>query len=172
VIYQGSASGSIFAGESKPLTSFQVPSQAANGKTILGIHVRNGATSKLSSLYKTFDIDGIASTLQAITSKETYMNTEAITGISTLTTGQFGIDNGNMRVNVTNTQEGGTGNFSLFLPKGWSRLFSPQGLAMGADGTVFVADSNIIWKFDSDGNALTNWGVRVAMTVSLIILTA
>ena len=67
---------------------------------MLGIEVRDSATSKPSSLYKILDIDGITVTLQTKTSKEAYLNTEAITAMSTVANGQLGIDAGSLKVAV------------------------------------------------------------------------
>ena len=42
----------------------------------------------------------------------------------------------------------------------WDRLFKPSGIAIGPDGTLFVADSNqeIVTRFSAQGEPLKRWG--------------
>ena len=98
--------------------------------------------------------------LQTKTDKDAYLKTEAITGISTILNGQFGIVNGNLDVKVTGMKLSDT-EFKHFLPKeGWGSFNYPSAVAIGPDGAVYMADSgnNRIQKFDANGNFITNWG--------------
>jgi len=160
-IYRGNVTGTIFAGETKPLTGFQIPSQTAESLIFLRVRLRDTATGKLPYLYKALESNGLKAELSVRTDKTSYLTTEAVTALHTLTSGRFSIENGSMNIQVkgygASPQEG----FTHFLPlSGWWPFKNPSGVAVGADGYLYVADrgNHRIQKFNSTGKFITQWG--------------
>ncbi len=163
VIYQGSVTGSILAGEKKTLADIQIPSQTVNGPVFLDIQIRDTKTSKPSYLYKTFEITGLTATLQTMTNKEAYLKTEAITGLASIANGAFGIEGGSLKLTVNKIKTSGTGQFTYFFGgfgSGDGQFSHPYGIAVAFDGSVYVTDcyNYRIQKFDNKGNFITKWG--------------
>ena len=154
-IYQNSISDSIPAGSSKTY-SFQIPNQAGDSDYTLYAEVIDSGNIKTTNSFG-IKIIGVNATLSARTDKDIYIPTDSITCISSIVNGPFGIEGGSLKVSVTKRG----GEFTHFLPKEVAVSFSyPGGVAVGADGSVYVADTdnNRIQKFDGNGNFITKWG--------------
>jgi uncharacterized repeat protein (TIGR01451 family) len=160
VIYQGDPTDTVMAGEKKTLADIQIPSQTLDGKIHLYIRIKDNNSGVLSYFYQVFDITGVTASLQTITDKESYLKTEAITGLTSLTNGAFRTENGSLNIIVSKIKATSTDEFKHFLPlKGWTAFNLPRGVAIGSDGSVYVVDTNnLIQKFDSNGNFITKWG--------------
>ena len=160
-IYHGSVTGTILTGEKRPLVDMQIPPQATNGAGYLQVRIRDSKTGKTAYFDKAIEIAGIIASLQTRTDKSAYLNTEAITGISNLSNGQFGIEGGSLKVSVSKITRSATGQFTQFLPKIEGISFSyPGGVAVAPNSSIYVADTDNhrIQKFDNDGNFIMKWG--------------
>jgi sugar lactone lactonase YvrE len=161
IIYEGTAAGVIAAGEKKTLTDILIPQQTVNGFVYLNIQARNNSTTMLVDFNKTLAVSGLTSTVQARTDKDVYLKTEEITSLSSILNGQIGIDGGSLRMSISKVNPVDPGQFTHFLPKtGWWPFYVPYGVAVGPDGSFFVADygNHLIVKFDREGKFIKKWG--------------
>lgn len=159
VIYQNTIIEVIQAGASKNY-SFQVPNQAADGDYLLYAEATDSKSKKTSASFD-FRIIGLNATLNTRTDKDIYLPTEAVTGITSIVNGPFGIENGSLKVSVSGIASTAAGGFKHFLPKEVGAIFNyPWGIAVGPDGSIYVVDTDnhCVQKFDSNGNFITKWG--------------
>lgn len=159
VIYQNTIIEVIQAGASKNY-SFQVPNQAADGDYLLYAEATDSKSKKTSASFD-FRIIGLNATLNTRTDKDVYLPTEAVTGITSIVNGPFGIENGSLKVSVSGIAPTAAGGFKHFLPKEVGAIFNyPWGIAVGPDGSIYVVDTDnhCIQKLDSNGNFITKWG--------------
>jgi len=163
-IYQGGVAGTILAGEKKSLIDIQIPSQTTAGPAFLNVQVKDSKTGKRAYILKMLEVTGLTSNLETKTNEDVYFKTEAITGISSIANGSFGIEGGSLKIAVTRVRAAGIGESSHFLPRlpkeGWVIFRAPSGVAVGPDGSVYVVDyyDHRIQKFDSRGNLINKWG--------------
>jgi len=153
IIYQNTIFDTIQAGASKTY-SFQISNQAADSDYTLYAEVIDSRNIKTTNSFG-IKIIGLNAALSTRTDKNIYLPTELITGISNILNGQFGIEDGSLKVSVSKTSQSATGQFTHFLPKtGWWLFSGPSGVAIGSDGSIYVADTynSRIQKFDSSGN--------------------
>ncbi len=159
-IYNGTFSGVVLAGGSATAVTFQIPPQAASGGLDLIINSTDLNTWKSTGLENTLSVTGLQASLAAQTDKPAYLNTENVTAIANVTNGAIGIWNGTLDVK-TYRLSADIGQFKLFLPKtGWIAFSSPNSVAIGPDGSIYVSDvgNNTITKYDSAGNYKSRWG--------------
>jgi DNA-binding beta-propeller fold protein YncE len=164
VIYNGSATDTILAGEIKTLADIHISSQAASSLAFLNVLTRDSETGRFTAFSRTLEITGLTAELQTRTDKDAYLKTEVITGISNVINGQFGIVNGILNVTVSKMETHRTGGqFDHFLPKeGWLPLDYVSGIAIGSDGSIYVLNLEIsydrVLKLDSNGRVIISWG--------------
>jgi streptogramin lyase len=157
-VYKNTVTDIMLAGDTK-VYSFQIPFQTANGNYHLYAEVLDSRAQKTSNSF-VIKIIGINSILNTRTDKEVYLKTEDITATSRIVNGQFDIEDGSLKV-IVNKIKAGTLQFTHFLPKtGGLPFYLPDGIAIGLDGFVYVAEegNNRIQKFDNNGNFITKWG--------------
>lgn len=167
-IYQGSASGTILAGEKKSIADIRIPAQTVSGIVRLEVVLRDAKTGKGAYLYKTLTINGLTTDLFARTDKDVYLNTEAVTAITALSSSGMNIENGTLNVKVNRYKKPTGEEFSQFLPKtsggscssGDGQFCYPDGVAIAPDGSVYIVElsNHRVQKFDSYGNFITKWG--------------
>ena len=168
VLYQGSASGDIMAGEIKTLKSMQLPGQISGGMELLAVTLQDMKTGELSSLNKSLVIDGLQAGLLARTGNDIYTNAQTVTAINTIASSTVYIENGTLDIKINRYTKPGTGQFDLFLPLSGDlnigssdgQFFGPTNIAVAGDRSVYVVDSgnNRIQQFDSSGSFVTKWG--------------
>lgn len=174
IIYQGNIAGTIMSGESKTVTDIKIPAQTASGRAILDVKLKDTKSGKFASLRSYFSVIGLEAGLTARTDKDAYLNTDAITALTTLTSGAFAIENGSMDVKVIRHKGMVEGNgFTHFLPKtGWGPIKAPTRIAMAPDGSAYVIDHSSyfsgsdgytiynyhILKFNANGVFVSKWG--------------
>jgi len=159
-IYSENLTGAILAGEKKTLEGLKIPPQTLNGSVILNVRIKETRTGGKSYLSKSLEVNGPTASLETRTEKETYFKTEPITGISTLSNGPFGIENGSLNVAVKRRDIATQDEFEHFLPKeDWKPFSNPGGIA-AAWNHVYVADTgnHRIQEFYYDGLILAEWG--------------
>ncbi len=162
-VYQGSVAGTVAAGLKKTLAAVPLPAQASSGALLLDVSIKDEKTGKSSSLFKVLNLEGVAANLVARTVKDIYLNTEAVTAISTLASNDVGIENGTLELKVYKYKKPVKGEFTRFLPKpGSPALKWPAGLAIDSHGFIYVVDSgnHRIQKFDDGENIVAAWGGR------------
>ena len=153
VFFEGSAIGSILAGEKKSLTAFPVPLQATSGPIVLSVIVKNTKTGSLFSVNKNLIISGLEAGLSARTDKAAYLLTEPITAVSSITNGAHAIEGGTLDLTVTKYGAAGEDGFRLILPlTGWIPLMTsgstPTKVTVSSDGSIYVVDGSRVKKFD------------------------
>ncbi|MBI4688695.1 MAG: hypothetical protein HY754_00245, partial [Nitrospirae bacterium] len=104
----------------------------------------------------------MTASLQTNTDKDVYLNTEAIIGISTILNGQFGIENGSLKITVSGMKTT-TGEFHTIVGGYGNKAeqFShPVSIAASLDGYIYVAEAGNcrVQKLDGNGNFVTKWG--------------
>lgn len=155
-IYQNTISDTIPAGASKNY-SFQIPFQTAAGNYLLYAEVTDNQGKKTSAFFP-IRVTGLNATLTTRTDKEFYLFSESITAITSVSTGMFGIEDGQLKLTVGSLIGK---QFSKFLPKeNWAVFNNPRGVAVSPDGSFYVADAGNyrIQKFDSAGKIKKIWG--------------
>jgi len=159
MIYEGSAAGSVLAGEKKTLTTFPVPPQTATGPVVLNVIVKNAKTGSLFSFSKNLAVNGLEAALSTWTDKVAYLQTEPIMAFSSIINSALAIDGGVLDLTVNKYGAAGGDGFRLFLPqKGWLPFtYSPRDVAVSPDGSIYVADSDwsnggLVKKFDRNMN--------------------
>ena len=158
IIYRADVTGSVLAGEKKPFSEIQVPSQTLNGPAFLNIVLRDTKNGQMAYLSKELGIAGISALLESRTDKEAYLKAEAITGLSNILNGPYGLSGGSLKIAV-GKDDPSTGRLLHFLPKeGWAGLIRPDGIAVGPDGSFYVTADDVIYRFSGNGNFIKKWG--------------
>ena len=153
-----SFSGTLMVAERKTLT-IPIPSQTMNGTVTLTVNAKDTKTGIVPPFSKKLNIIGLEAGLSVRTDKDIYLNTETISGLSTLINKAFDIDSGVMELKVKRYKAATA--FSHFLPKtGWWPFDTPFATATGPDGSLYVAEyyDGIVYKFDASGKFITQWG--------------
>jgi hypothetical protein len=155
-LYEGSISGIVRAGEEMPF-SLHVPSQAVSGTARLTIRLRDNNTQQLQSFADLLEVTGPAADLKTNTDKGIYLAAENLTGLTLLANGDFGINNGSLKLKVINPSPAGA--FSRF-PSGTPDYFHvAMAVAVSQDDSIYIGDYfNGIVKFDDNWNFIAAWG--------------
>jgi len=153
-----SLSGHVEVGAVK-FEDIKIPSQTARGAVILTVQLKDTKTGKIASIYQPLNIDGIETTLNAVTDKNMYLSSETVSARSIISNGAFNIENGILDISVVRYIDP-INDFTHFLPKiGWWSFYFPESAASGPDGSIYIMDLNYqIQKFDANGNFITKWG--------------
>ncbi len=160
VIYNSTASGAIMAGEKKTLVTIQLPWQQPTGLFLFKITIKDTKTGIISNYSKSLTISGGDFGVIARTEKDVYQKTESISAISSVSNKGVAIENGSLKIAVNKYKKAAGGNFVQYLPENLFPIGHPQGIAVGPDGSVYVADydNHHIQRFDSSGNFISKWG--------------
>ena len=160
LLYEGQITGTVLSGELKNVTDIRLPVQTATGSALLNVVLRDENTGAVTSLKASPAVIGVSAALSAVTDKDIYLNTEAVSAVSRLETNSFNIENGTLEVDVIKYKEPVSG-LMQYLPKtGWWPFQQPTYLAIGSDGFVYVVetDNHRVLAFDRNGKMITTWG--------------
>jgi len=139
-IHNGTANGTIRAGETKGLYEFQIPGQVAGCDVMLNVAVKDGNTRQVSNLQKSFTLSGLETRMETRTDKNLYMGGEAITSITDIMNVGPLIENANLDHFVYRLKAGVEGQLSHILPQGWLPLTQPTGIASDSEGYLYIVD--------------------------------
>ena len=129
LLYEGQITGTVLSGELKNVTDIRLPVQTATGSALLNVVLRDENTGAVTSLKASPAVIGVSAALSAVTDKDIYLNTEAVSAVSRLETNSFNIENGTLEVDVIKYKEPVSG-LMQYLPKtGWWPFQQPTYLA-------------------------------------------
>lgn len=159
VIYNGSASGSILAAQEKELIITQLPPQIASGTLFLNAVIKDVNTGNSYAYQNLFAVNGLSAILKTSPGKSVYSVNEDARVSSTLNIGDANLENASLDVKIGSFAEP---SFLSFLPQNGSgiQLSNPSGIALGPDGSIYIADTNNyrILKYNQAGNFILSWG--------------
>ncbi|PNU20357.1 hypothetical protein C2E25_08005 [Geothermobacter hydrogeniphilus] len=142
LVAERTVTGVVAAGSSLTL-SLSVPTGSVDGQYRLVVYYKDLSTGEEATVPTPITIQGVTGTLQVQTDKQTYLQTETITGLSSVINGEVPLVNGTLLLQVT----AATGNLQR---KTWtSQNDFQQGRGSGVD-TVEVPDAVTLVAMDDD----------------------
>lgn len=157
-LYQGSTQGLILAGEKRSL-DFAISGQATSGTYNLYADVKDLNSGKISHLSKILQVNGLSATLTSGTNKQSYLSSESVTALSSISNQNLAISNGNLNLKVLS----GPSREGIQFVRKWGQfgaLDLLSGIAVDNSGNVYATDvgNNRVEKFDINGNFISKWG--------------
>jgi len=149
-IWEGNGAGQILSGESKNLAEIPIPHQTARGPVTIRARVRNQSNQELVLLTKSLLVEGLAASLETITTQDVYLLNDFATGLTTVSNGALGLENGTITVSVSRVAPTSILGFRVHYPRSSYNRWTtrPQAVAVAGDGRLFVpeGEKDRLWE--------------------------
>ncbi len=156
-IWNGEVWGSVRSMEEKTLVAIHIPQQAASGKAILEVLLRDEGRGDDAHLLEPLQIAGLAAALETRTEQDVYLVEDPVLARTSLCNGPLPIQGGTLRVVASRIAPTGILGFEAMYPgSGFNKWTSqPLAVAVGPDGVVRVVepDRDRLWWRRAQGGS-------------------